>query len=110
MRGWDVEYLVTVGITSDDSMMFQTTGAAIAGLQSAAMGVPWLPVLSDGEVEFEIKDLEVAMTGDIDTEYNFQKFGLKDGFVLKVLLFMMAIWTLTLWLWVLCVQITRGLE
>ena len=73
MRGWHVEYLVTVGITSDDSMMFQTTGAAIAGLQSAAMGVPWLPVLSDGEVELEIKDLEVAMTGVIDTEYNFSK-------------------------------------
>lgn len=64
MRGWDVKCIVSVGIKSDDSMMFQTNGVAIAALQSAAMDVPWLPVLSEGEEEFEVNDLEVALSGN----------------------------------------------
>lgn len=71
MRGWDIECIVSVGINSDDSMMFQTNGVAIAGLQSTAMGVPWLPILSDGNEEVEIRDLEVALTGNYDSESNF---------------------------------------
>ena len=63
MRGWDVSCIVSVGIDSNDSMMFQTNGVAIAALQSAAMGVPWLPVVSQGEEEFEVRDLEVALSG-----------------------------------------------
>ena len=71
MRGWDVRCIVSVGIKSDDSMMFQTSGVAIAGLQSAAMGVPWLPVLSEGEEESEINDLEVALSGNSHPPSNF---------------------------------------
>ena len=71
MQGWQVEAMVTVHITSDDSMMFQTNGVSIAALQSAAMDVPWLPVLSDGKEEFEISDLEVALSDGIDSTSNF---------------------------------------
>jgi len=71
MRGWDVQCVVSVGIRADDSMMFQTNGVSIAALQSAAMDVPWLPVLSDGKEEFEISDLEVALSDGIDSTSNF---------------------------------------
>ncbi|MEE3270280.1 MAG: diphthine--ammonia ligase [Candidatus Thermoplasmatota archaeon] len=64
MRGWDVKCIVSVGTKSDDSMMFQTNGVAIAALQSVAMDIPWLPVLSDGEEEFEVNDLELALSGN----------------------------------------------
>ena len=67
MRGWDVSCIVSVGIESNDSMMFQTNGVAIAALQSAAMGVPWLPVVSQGEEEFEVRDLEVALSASNDS-------------------------------------------
>ena len=49
MKGWEVECLVTVSVTGDDSMMFQLNGTAVAALQAASMRVPWLPVLSGGE-------------------------------------------------------------
>ena len=71
MRGWDVQCVVSVGIRADDSMMFQTNGVSIAALQSAAMDVPWLPVLSDGKEEIEISDLEVALSEGIDSTSNF---------------------------------------
>lgn len=73
MRGWDVNCIVSVGIDSDDSMMFQTNGVAIAALQSAAMGVPWLPVVSQGEEEFEVRDLEVALSGSNDSKSCFDR-------------------------------------
>ena len=66
MRGWEVECLVTVSVTGDDSMMFQLNGTAVAALQAASMGVSWLPVLSDGEEESEILDLETALRGHSD--------------------------------------------
>ena len=66
MRGWEVECLVTVSVTGDDSMMFQLNGTAVAELQAASMGVPWLPVLSEGKEEFEILELETALRGHSD--------------------------------------------
>ena len=79
-RGWDVKCIVSVGIKSDDSMMFQTQGVAIAALQSAAMEVPWLPLLSDGEEEFEISDLEFALSGNANSASNFEEMW-PDGWV-----------------------------
>ena len=64
MQGWDVECLVTVHVTGNDSMMFQLNGTAIAALQAASMGVPWLPVITAGESESEVSDLEAAMRGE----------------------------------------------
>ena len=71
MQGWSVESLVTVHVTSDDSMMFQLPNTSLAGLQAASMGVPWLPVLSEGAEESEIDDLEAAIRGryDVSTAY-----------------------------------------
>lgn len=66
MQGWSVESLVTVHVTSDDSMMFQLQNTSLAGLQAASMGVPWLPVLSEGVEESEIDDLEAAIRGRCD--------------------------------------------
>ncbi len=80
MSGWEVQCIVSVAVKSDDSMMFQTSGVAIAALQSTAMDVPWLPVLSDGVEESEINDLEVALSGDADSESNFEEMW-PDGWI-----------------------------
>ena len=66
LRGWEVECLVTVNVTGDDSMMFQLNGTAVAALQAASMRVPWLPVLSGGEEESEILELEAVLRGNSD--------------------------------------------
>ncbi|MEC9000984.1 MAG: diphthine--ammonia ligase [Candidatus Thermoplasmatota archaeon] len=73
MRGWDIQCIASVGIKSDDSMMFQTNGVAMAALQSTAMDVPWLPIISDGEEESEITDVEVAMNGNSDSASSFNE-------------------------------------
>ena len=78
MRGWDVECIVSVGIQSEDSMMFQTNGVSLAALQSTAMKVPWLPVVSDGEEELEISDLEQALSGNTDSERCFKEMWQED--------------------------------
>ncbi len=78
MRGWDVECIVSVGIQSEDSMMFQTNGVCIAALQSTAMKVPWLPVVSDGEEELEIGDLEQALSGNSDSALCFEEIWHED--------------------------------
>ena len=78
MRGWDVECIVSVGIQSEDSMMFQTNGVSLAALQSTAMKVPWLPVVSEGEEELEISDLEQALSGNTDSERCFKEMWQED--------------------------------
>ena len=66
MQGWSVEALITVHITTDDSMMFQLPNTSLAGLQAASIGVPWLPILSSGQEEEEIIDLESGIRGSTD--------------------------------------------
>lgn len=73
MQGWSVEALVTVHITSDDSMMFQLPNTSLAGLQAASMGVRWLPVLSEGIENDEIEDLEAALRGETEVESAFTR-------------------------------------
>ena len=58
MQGWKVGAMITVHVTSDDSMMFQLPNTSLAGLQAHSIGVPWLPILSKGNEEEEINDLE----------------------------------------------------
>ena len=58
LRGWDVAGLVTVRVTGDDSMMFQLPTTALAGLQAASAGIPWLPVTLEGNPESEMNILE----------------------------------------------------
>ena len=79
MRGWEVECLVTVYVSGDDSMMYQLNGTAIAALQAASMGVPWLPVLSLGEEEYEVLELEAALRGQSDIQSAFLNHGPKIG-------------------------------
>ena len=61
LRGWEVAGIVTIRITGSDSMMFQVPSTALAGLQSASAGIPWLPVPIDGEEANEMLDLEHAL-------------------------------------------------
>ena len=63
MRGWEIVALATIGVRGNDSMMFQIHETYISAFQAASMGVPWLPVETDGVEELEILDLERALTG-----------------------------------------------
>ena len=73
MQGWKVECLITIHIINDDSMMFQIPNTSIAGLQAHSMGVPWLPILSDGRQEEEISDLENGINGLTNVNYTFER-------------------------------------
>ena len=73
MQGWQVEAMVTVHITSDDSMMFQLPNTSLAGLQAHSIGISWLPILSDGTENDEIEDLEYGIRGETDVKVAFDK-------------------------------------
>ena len=73
MQGWDVRALITVHVTSDDSMMFQLQNTSLAGLQAHSIGTSWLPVLSKGVEEIEIEDLENAIRGKSDVSLAFER-------------------------------------
>ena len=74
LQGWEVVSLVTVGVSGEDSFMFQIQNTAIAGLHSYSMGVPWLPVISDGKENLEIADLENAILGKSDPKDDYERF------------------------------------
>ena len=74
MRGWDVRALVTLCVTGDDSMMFQTGGVCVAGLQSASSKIPWLPIVTDGIEEEEMLDLQRGLSGMSDPTEDFNLF------------------------------------
>ena len=66
-QGWEVTHLVTVMITGDDSLTFQIPGTKLAKYQAHLVDCEWLPVLSSGLEQQEMKDLEVALSNlDID--------------------------------------------
>ena len=73
MQGWDVRALVTVHVTSEDSMMFQLQNTSLAGLQAHSIGTSWLPVLSKGVEEIEIEELENAIRGKSDVSLAFER-------------------------------------
>ena len=72
LQGWEIVTLVTMGVQSSDSMMFQTQNTAVAGLQAASMGVPWQPAATKGEEGQEIRDLERALSGSFPALDSFQ--------------------------------------
>ena len=74
MKGWDVRALVTLCVTGEDSMMFQTGGVCVAGLQSASSKIPWLPIVTDGVEEEEILDLESGLSGKSNPVDDFNLF------------------------------------
>ena len=57
-KGWEVTHLVTMLVTGDDSMMFQIPGTQIVELQASACNTTWLPVMTDGQPESEVNDLQ----------------------------------------------------
>ena len=67
LQGWEVVSLVTVLVRGEDSMMFQLQNSWIAGFQASSIGVSWKPVLSDGEEEKEIDDLEEALCEGVNS-------------------------------------------
>ena len=74
MRGWAVRALITLCVTGDDSMMFQTGGVCVAGLQSASSEIPWLPIVTEGIEDQEMLDLERGLSGISDPAEDFDLF------------------------------------
>ena len=74
MRGWDVRALVTLCVTGDDSMMFQTGGVCVAGLQSSSSKIPWLPILTEGIEGEEMLDLQRGLSGVSNPAEDFDLF------------------------------------
>ena len=69
MLGWDLEVMITVKITGDDSMMFQLQNTEVVEFQAKSIGVDWVEVKSLGIENDEIVDLEEAIReydGDLD--------------------------------------------
>ena len=75
LQGWDVVSLVTVLVRGDDSMMFQLQNTWISAFQASSMGIPWRPVISSGEAEKEVIDLEKSINSEVvdfdDNEWAF---------------------------------------
>ena len=66
LQGWEVVSLVTVLVKGDDSMMFQLQNTWITAFQASSSGIPWKPIISFGEEEYEVGDLEAAITAEGD--------------------------------------------
>jgi len=80
MRGWEVVAMVSILIDSDDSMMFQTDSSWVSGEQSRSMGLPWVPIISKGEQENEVFDLERGLV-DGEQPENVEKWFKDRGLV-----------------------------
>ena len=61
LQGWEVVSLVTVLVKGDDSMMFQLQNTWITAFQASSSGIPWKPIISFGEEEYEVGDLESSI-------------------------------------------------
>jgi diphthine-ammonia ligase len=61
-KGWDIDCLVTVTITGDDSWMFQIPGTQLVKYQAELAGLTWIEVESKGIQEEEILDLELELS------------------------------------------------
>jgi len=66
LQGWEVVSLVSVLVRGEDSMMFQLQNSWIASFQASSIGTSWKPVLTSGEEDVEIDDLEMAIRGEED--------------------------------------------
>ena len=66
LQGWEVVSLVTVLVKGDDSMMFQLQNTWITAFQASSSGVPWKPIISFGDEEEEVGDLESSINAEAD--------------------------------------------
>ena len=57
-KGWDVTTLITMKVTSGDSMMFQVPGTDIVEYQAKLANVDWISINTEGVEDLEIYDLE----------------------------------------------------
>ena len=57
-KGWDVTTLITMKVTSGDSMMFQVPGTDIVEYQAKLANVDWISINTKGVEDLEIYDLE----------------------------------------------------
>jgi len=57
-KGWDVTTLITMRVTSGDSMMFQVPGTDIVEYQAKLANVDWISINTEGVENLEIYDLE----------------------------------------------------
>ena len=57
-KGWDVTTLITMRVTSGDSMMFQVPGTDIVEYQAKLANVDWISINTEGVEDLEIYDLE----------------------------------------------------
>ena len=73
LRGWDIVSVITVMVRGEDSLMFQLGNTWVAGLQASSMGLPWLPVVTEGIDGQEISDLERGLSGVSDTSKIFEE-------------------------------------
>ena len=64
LQGWEVVSLVTVLVKGDDSMMFQLQNTWITAFQASSSGIPWKPIISLGEEDNEIRDLESSIISE----------------------------------------------
>ena len=67
LQGWEVVSLVTVLVKGDDSMMFQLQNTWITAFQASSSGIPWKPIISLGEEDNEIRDLESSIISEGET-------------------------------------------
>ncbi len=73
LQGWDTVSIITVMVRGEDSLMFQLGNTWVAGLQACSMGLPWLPVITEGMEGEEISDLERALSGDLQINKTFEE-------------------------------------
>ncbi len=67
LRGWEVEYLVSLFSKSEESYMFHVPNIHLTPLLAEAMGIEFVGKETDGEKERELEDLkEVLMSLKID--------------------------------------------
>ena len=79
MRGWDVAGMVTVRITRFGFNDVSSPSTALAGLQAASAGIPWLPIPIEGEEETEMQHLEFALEScNSGVSNNVQAFGANE--------------------------------
>jgi len=60
-HGWDVTHAVTVTPRATDSYMFHVPNTDLAPLMAEAMAIPLVRVMTDGQKEHELADLEAAL-------------------------------------------------
>lgn len=60
-KGWEIDALVTISVTGEDSPMFQIPTTHLVEHQARLAGVPWVNVPVDGSTPHDIDTLEAVL-------------------------------------------------